>query len=553
MPDRLEFYTDEQLGTHQSMTPEGFLLVRDVPIARTGIMKYADGEVPVSAGNDGIIYISRDPDQVFAPEAIASFNGKPVTDEHPPEKVTPENWKRYAIGDVINPRRGDGVQLDNDFLYADLLIKDADAIAAVRAGKREVSAGYDAEYEELAPGQGRQKDIIGNHVALVDKGRCGPRCAIGDSAMPLTSALRNRIIRAITADAGLVEELEKVPDMMGSAGDAASTDQNGHHVTINVHGGKPSTDADEDEGGGNGGSSSEDILARLDALEAAVAALAQGKGNGGGAEDRRTRDRGRGRGKDARARDADRDDDDDDDDDDRRDRSDDRRTRDRRTRDELMGNQSNWPSEGGNVDDIESQSPDRGSMASRPPKESATDRRMRDADEDDKRDDDDDDDDRSRSDDRRTRDRRGTRDRRATRDHMTGDSQSLAEAWRETMALGEILAPGISLPTFDSKQPPRFTMDALCAFRRKALAQGYRDGNTRQVINDMLGPNGRADFNNMTCDAIAPLFAGAAQIMRRHNAMVSGQSSRTARVAAPYQPPSPADINARNRQRYGYA
>ena len=40
--------------------------------------------------------------------------------------------------------------------------------------------GYNAFYEQTAPGLGRQKDIHCNHVALVDEGRCGKRCAIMD-------------------------------------------------------------------------------------------------------------------------------------------------------------------------------------------------------------------------------------------------------------------------------------------------------------------------------------------------------------------------------------
>jgi hypothetical protein len=113
-------------------------------------MLYAQGEVPVEAGADGIIRIHRDESDVFSPIAVASFNGKPITNDHPPQKVDPLTWKDYAIGVVLNPHRGDGALLDSDFLYADLLIQDADAIRDVREGKRELSAGYDAEYQQIS-------------------------------------------------------------------------------------------------------------------------------------------------------------------------------------------------------------------------------------------------------------------------------------------------------------------------------------------------------------------------------------------------------------------
>lgn len=66
---------------------------------------------------------------------------------------------------------------------ADLLVTDKDAIEAVLAGKVEISLGYDADYTEVSKGKGMQSNIVVNHIALVDKGRCGSRCSIGDSFM----------------------------------------------------------------------------------------------------------------------------------------------------------------------------------------------------------------------------------------------------------------------------------------------------------------------------------------------------------------------------------
>ena len=45
---------------------------------------------------------------------------------------------------------------------------------------REVSCGYDADYEQTSPGKGKQSNIIGNHLALVDQGRAGHAYAIQD-------------------------------------------------------------------------------------------------------------------------------------------------------------------------------------------------------------------------------------------------------------------------------------------------------------------------------------------------------------------------------------
>ncbi|CAJ0895935.1 hypothetical protein R77569_04547 [Ralstonia mannitolilytica] len=175
----MRFYTVQKLGPKRSLTPEGFLLCEEVPVARTGEMIYGPGEVPVEAGPDGLIRISRTPDEVFRPETLASCIGKPVTLDHPEDFVTPANFAALGKGSMLNLRRGSGIE--DDLLIADLLITDQAAIDAIQDdGIEEVSLGYEADYEQVSPGRGVQRNIVVNHVALVERGRCGPRCAIGD-------------------------------------------------------------------------------------------------------------------------------------------------------------------------------------------------------------------------------------------------------------------------------------------------------------------------------------------------------------------------------------
>jgi hypothetical protein len=190
---RTRFYSVAKLGPKQEATPEGYLACYDVPLARTGTMWYAESEIlndegrpEITGSVDGKVQISRDEKEVFRPEHILSYAGKPVVNDHPPEAVTPQNWKRYAVGTVFNPRRSTE---EPDLLLADIVVYDPETIADIRAGKRDVSCGYDTEYEQTGPGQGRQLNMLGNHVALVDSGRCGPRCAIGDRHVTGDSAM----------------------------------------------------------------------------------------------------------------------------------------------------------------------------------------------------------------------------------------------------------------------------------------------------------------------------------------------------------------------------
>ncbi len=271
----MKFYAPGKLGKKQSLTPEGFLLCEEVPIARTGQMLYGEGEVPVEPGRDGLVRIERDEEAVFRPETIASYEGKPVTDDHPDEGVNPDNWKDYAVGVVQNVRRGTGIA--DDLLLADLLITDAKAIANVREGKREVSCGYDADYEQSEPGRGRQHNIIGNHVALVEQGRCGPRCAIGDQDMATKDAAPKRPSwkdRLRTAFKARDEKaLEEVMDEAEGKEDEGGTE---HHVHIHMPGAPDAPEAKDEKPEGEEVEAKDeapDVNTRLDAIEALLKKL----------------------------------------------------------------------------------------------------------------------------------------------------------------------------------------------------------------------------------------------------------------------------------------
>jgi len=210
--DRNTFYLTGKIGASRSLTPEGFLVCHDVAIARAGTQLYTSDEVPVDPGPDGLVRVVRDDSEVFRPETIASFEGKPVTVNHPNDFVNPENWKQLTVGFVSNVRRGEG--MFNDLLIADLVITDADGIEYVNRELPEVSCGYEADYNQTADGYAEQQNIIGNHVALVDKGRAGSRCAIQDSIPkeePMGNKKRNWLdrLKALVRDAEAEAEKEK--------------------------------------------------------------------------------------------------------------------------------------------------------------------------------------------------------------------------------------------------------------------------------------------------------------------------------------------------------
>lgn len=268
----MKYFFNTQVGETRYRLADGSLLCKDVPIARTGTQVYAAADLPKLTPNAaGEILVTRSPEQVFHPATLASFEGMSITVLHPEDEdgdirlVNPQNWKDLAHGHLQNVRRGTGNQ--SDLMLADLIVKDEYAIQLIEDGLRQVSCGYDAEYEQTAPGKADQVDITGNHVALVPKGRAGNRCAIGDRDTMATqkkSWYQRLRFAAKTGDADTMNELlDSAPAAVtGDEGDLP----NGVNLNINLSPQQPLPDKDPEMGGKPTGDGEDDIKTLLKAL-----------------------------------------------------------------------------------------------------------------------------------------------------------------------------------------------------------------------------------------------------------------------------------------------
>lgn len=151
-------------------------------LARVGVLEYV--------GTNGKTWRElRLPEEVFSADSLDSFYLKPVVDDHPNVNrgvVDADNARALTAGTVGVTKR------DGDFVVADLMLTDAAVIAKVESGKREISCGYfcdrepapagakwkDPNTDELIPYDFIQRNITGNHVAIVAKGRAGPEVRI---------------------------------------------------------------------------------------------------------------------------------------------------------------------------------------------------------------------------------------------------------------------------------------------------------------------------------------------------------------------------------------
>lgn len=199
------FAADNFQLSNVTTTDEGYIVARNSRIARTGVQNYYAYELGLDKelGFDPmkVIRLNRSPEEVFAPDSLRSFEGSPLTIDHPAGGVTADTWKKLANGDAKD------IAPDGDYINSTINIRSKDAVAAYKAGKKQLSNGYTFSLD-MTPGtnhkgeafDGSQKNIRGNHVAMVDSARCGSACRIADSNPSSTTGDSTMTTQKVTVD-----------------------------------------------------------------------------------------------------------------------------------------------------------------------------------------------------------------------------------------------------------------------------------------------------------------------------------------------------------------
>lgn len=174
-------FTDAVTVAGTRRRDDGYL-VADARIARTGVQAYLGSEV--GKPDMAMVRVYRPGAEVFADDTLKSAAHRPVTNDHPPEMVTSDNWKQYAVGQTGDEIAGEGI-----FIRVPLMVSDEATIKDIEAGKQELSAGYTCDLDFTAGNtptgeayDAIQKNIRINHVAIVQRGRAGSKVRIGDAA-----------------------------------------------------------------------------------------------------------------------------------------------------------------------------------------------------------------------------------------------------------------------------------------------------------------------------------------------------------------------------------
>ena len=197
----------------------GFLIIKDNPIAKAGVFDYLLSEVfsQVKEEEDRIVKVCRTFADLDKKKEL--FKGKPIKHDH--FWVGKEGETQTADGAIY----GD-VRADEPYLKADLIIYNSELIEKIENGEVvELSPAYEADIVDKGGGsyngesfEYEQKLKAVNHLAVVDTGRSGSDLKIYDKkgeVMKKKLKIKDSLVKKLLAtfkDADVEVDTEKSED-----------------------------------------------------------------------------------------------------------------------------------------------------------------------------------------------------------------------------------------------------------------------------------------------------------------------------------------------------
>lgn len=180
--DRMPFPPMAEDRSKRTLDVDGRMHVEACRISKANVCGYYGREIPngieLKLDPDKLYMLYRDANELEA--AKQTYERVPLMMYH--AATSAENpRKEIWVGTVSN------VRFRHPYLVADLSVWDVEAIRAIDSGaQRELSCGY-RYTADMAPGEadgvkydGVMRNLIANHVALVEAGRAGPDVMVND-------------------------------------------------------------------------------------------------------------------------------------------------------------------------------------------------------------------------------------------------------------------------------------------------------------------------------------------------------------------------------------
>lgn len=215
--DRLSLAQDRSLRSYDQ---DGRLHVESSNISKATVNPYYGSEIPnyrqLGLEPKKVYYLLRDPEELE--KAAPTFNNLPLLNKHIPVSAD-EPQKEMIAGTT-----GSDTVFEDGYLKCSLAVWDAEAIAGIESGEQvELSSAYHYT-ADMTAGEfegrhydGVMRDIVGNHVALVDVGRAGRDVVVSDAdpfherkTMKLKAGAKARIQAAVQPL--LAQDAELSPD-----------------------------------------------------------------------------------------------------------------------------------------------------------------------------------------------------------------------------------------------------------------------------------------------------------------------------------------------------
>lgn len=215
--DRLSIAQDRSLRSYDQ---DGRLHVESSNISKATVNPYYGSEIPnyqqLGLEPKKVYYLLRDPEELK--KAAPTFNNLPLLSKHIP--VSADEPQK----EVIAGTTGSDTMFEDGYLKCSLAVWDAEAIAGIESGEQvELSSAYHYT-ADMTTGEfegrhydGVMRDIVGNHVALVDVGRAGRDVVVSDAdpfherkTMKLKAGAKARIQAAVQPL--LAQDAELSPD-----------------------------------------------------------------------------------------------------------------------------------------------------------------------------------------------------------------------------------------------------------------------------------------------------------------------------------------------------
>ena len=165
-----------------------FWLIKHNPVSKVGVFPYMGRSISDECEPNKVYYVYRSADTLSQSVPTWDNPPKPFIDDH---EMLGEGFSkvddRPVQGVISNP------VFENDTLYADISVYSESLKDKIANGKKELSLGYFCKYRKekgVYKGQAYdyvQEDMVGNHIALVDNGRCGSDVKVFDSKCTMDS------------------------------------------------------------------------------------------------------------------------------------------------------------------------------------------------------------------------------------------------------------------------------------------------------------------------------------------------------------------------------